>query len=174
MEWIVLPAIYILMSVIFALPSFFGRRFISRSLLRRQITLLLLSYMSFLTSFIILANLAAQVNVVFACIPFDYNSCSISAEQAGLSTNEFKELATKELMWRNLIPPPLQNDCYIAETEVCDVLASDWAGNSSSAFWSVFLAGLFSGGITAVAVLFFTRNRANAGKTTSVNSRASQ
>ncbi|MCB9422930.1 MAG: hypothetical protein H6667_24230 [Ardenticatenaceae bacterium] len=176
MEWIVLPAGYLLMSIIFALPAFIWRRTIARSQMRRQTALLLLAFASFLTSFFIIANLAAQVNIVFSCIGYGFDPCYPYAEQAGLSTgDEFRELATKELMWRNVIPPPLQKDCHITETGVCDVLASpDWQGVTSSAFWSALFAGLLSGGITAVAVLFFTRNRANGGKTTSGNGRASQ
>jgi hypothetical protein len=168
LSWFTLLVVVLLIGIVLALPVFPWRFAISRSPIKRQITLLLFSLMSFFLGFFLMANLMAQASIIFTCWADGYEPCARYAEQAGLSTSdEFENLAATEMLWRNLIPPLLQKDCFIAETNVCDILAlPEWQNDVSSAFWFNFFIGLLSSGVTAVSILFFTRNRANAGQST--------
>ena len=169
---ILLIGFFVLIGIVLALPVLLLRRVMMRSWWGRMFTVLIFGAGSFLLVFLITAVFTAQIPVVFNCTAYEFEPCFRYAREAGLeSSAEFERLVIAELTQRNLAPPSLQQPCHIDEVGVCAVMDQlDWP-NLSGSFWFNLLAGLLSGGGTAVTLLFFTRNRTTVGQAASENGR---
>jgi hypothetical protein len=165
-------ALFVLIGAVIALPLLLLRRVLMRSEQGRLVAISFFSLASFILLFGLMGIIAAQIPIVFVCTAADFEPCYAYAQETGLeSSDAFERLATEELTYRTFIPPLFQQPCHIDESAVCTVLDKEEWADTSGSFWLNVIAGLLSGGGTAVTLLFFTRKRANVGKAASSNGR---
>lgn len=158
-------ALIILIGAVIALPLLLLRRVLMRSERGRLAAISFFSLASFILLFGLMGIISAQVPIVFACTAADFfEPCYAYAQETGLESGDaFERLAIEELTYRTFLPPFFQKSCHIDESAVCTVLdREEWADTSGS-FWLSVIAGILSGGGTAVTLLFFTRKRINVG-----------